>query len=166
MQLLSDIYFQRYPWGTICNLTDIRVRSNDAIRYVRLKRPNMVQTRRQIQCVKEFETYFLPQVKSFSIRFFPACNQNNFTQNISFQCVVYSTKPPNERDKKLGRFPVETCLKRFSSSSSMSIMSIFRQKYLNQIEHFQAKVPGVKVPESNGTFSGKSTWCMVSKRGR
>jgi len=66
----------------------LRVRSNDAIRYVRLKRPNMVQTRRQIQCVKEFETYFLPQ------------------------CVVYSTKPPNERDKKLGRFPVETCLKR------------------------------------------------------
>ena len=38
-----------------------RVQSNDAIRYVRLKRPNAVQTRRQIACVKEFETYFLPQ---------------------------------------------------------------------------------------------------------
>ena len=66
----------------------LRVRSNDAIRYVRLKRPNAVQTRRQIACVKEFETYFLPQ------------------------CVVYSLKPPGERDKKLGRFPLEVCLKR------------------------------------------------------
>ena len=28
---------------------------------MRLKRPNAVQTRRQIACVKEFETYFLPQ---------------------------------------------------------------------------------------------------------
>lgn len=66
----------------------LRVRSNDAIRYVRLKRPNAVQTRRQIACVKEFETYFLPQ------------------------CVVYSNKPPGDRDKKLGRFPLEVCLKR------------------------------------------------------
>ena len=66
----------------------LRVRSNDAIRYVRLKRPNAVQTRRQIACVKEFETYFLPH------------------------CVVYSNKPPGEKDKKLGRFPIEVCLKR------------------------------------------------------
>ena len=40
----------------------LRVRSNDALRYVRLKRPGAVQTRRQIECVKEFEAYFLPQV--------------------------------------------------------------------------------------------------------
>lgn len=40
----------------------LRVRSNDALRYVRLKRPGAVQTRRQIECVKEFESYFLPQV--------------------------------------------------------------------------------------------------------
>ncbi|XP_023322024.1 protein tyrosine phosphatase domain-containing protein 1 isoform X3 [Eurytemora carolleeae] len=66
----------------------LRVRSNDAIRYVRLKRPNAVQTRGQIATVKEFETFFLPQ------------------------CLVYSTKPPAERDRKVGRFTVETCLKR------------------------------------------------------
>lgn len=40
----------------------LRVRTNDALRYVRLKRPGAVQTRRQIDCVKEFEAYFLPQV--------------------------------------------------------------------------------------------------------
>ena len=39
----------------------LRVRSNDALRYVRLKRPNAVQTRKQIDCVKEFEAFFLPQ---------------------------------------------------------------------------------------------------------
>ena len=66
----------------------LRVSSNHAIRYVRLKRPNAVQTRRQISCVKEFETYFLPQ------------------------CIVYSLKPPGERDKKLGRFTLELSLKR------------------------------------------------------
>ena len=43
-----------------------RVRSADAIRYVRLKRPGAVQTRRQIECVKEFESYFLPQCLVFS----------------------------------------------------------------------------------------------------
>ena len=42
----------------------LRVRSNDALRYVRLKRPGAVQTRRQIECVKEFEAYFLPQVSN------------------------------------------------------------------------------------------------------
>ena len=67
---------------------NFRVQSNDAIRYVRLKRPNAVQTRRQISCVKEFESYFLPQ------------------------CIIYSLKPVGERDKKLGRFTLEVCLKR------------------------------------------------------
>ena len=66
----------------------LRVRSNHAIRYVRLKRPNAVQTRRQISCVKEFETYFLPQ------------------------CIVFSMKPVTERDKRLGRFTLELSLKR------------------------------------------------------
>ena len=43
----------------------LRVRSNDALRYVRLKRPNAVQTRKQIDCVKEFEAFFLPQCVIF-----------------------------------------------------------------------------------------------------
>ena len=47
-----------------------------------------MQTRRQISCVKEFESYFLPQ------------------------CIIYSLKPVGERDKKLGRFTLEVCLKR------------------------------------------------------
>lgn len=54
----------------------------------RLKRPNAVQTRGQIACVKEFETFILPQ------------------------CLVFSSKPPGDRDKKLGRFNLDTCLKR------------------------------------------------------
>ena len=66
----------------------LRVRSNDAIRYVRLKRPGAVQTRRQIDCVKEFESYFLPQ------------------------CLIFSSKPPGDPDKKSGRFSIEQCLKR------------------------------------------------------
>ena len=66
----------------------LRVRSNDAIRYVRLKRPGAVQTRRQIDCVKEFESYFLPQ------------------------CLIFSNKPTGDPDRKTGRFSVEQCLKR------------------------------------------------------
>ena len=104
MQLLSDIYFQRYPWGTICNLTDIRVRSNDAIRYVRLKRPNMVQTRRQIQCVKEFETYFLPQVKSFPIRFFPVCNQTISPKIFIFSASCTAQNPQMSEIKSSADF--------------------------------------------------------------
>ena len=38
----------------------LRVRANDAIRFVRLKRPNAVQTRGQILCVQEFEQFILP----------------------------------------------------------------------------------------------------------
>ena len=66
----------------------LRVRANDAIRYVRFKRPGAVQTRRQIQCVKEFEAYYLPQ------------------------CLIFSSKPPKDPDRKLGRFTVDVCLKR------------------------------------------------------
>ena len=67
---------------------NLRVRSNDAIRYVRLKRPGAVQTRRQIDCVKEFESYFLPQ------------------------CLIFSHKSAGDPDRKTGRFSVEQCLKR------------------------------------------------------
>ena len=67
---------------------NLRVRSNDAIRYVRLKRPGAVQTRRQIDCVKEFESYFLPN------------------------CLIFSHKGIGDPDRKVGRFSVEQCLKR------------------------------------------------------
>ena len=66
----------------------LRVRSSDAIRYVRLKRPGAVQTRRQIDCVKEFESYFLPQ------------------------CLIFSNKPLGDPDRKNGRFSIDQCLKR------------------------------------------------------
>ena len=66
----------------------LRVRSNDALRYLRHKRPGSVQTRKQIDCVKEFETFFLPQ------------------------CLVFSNKPPAESDRKLGRFTMEQHVKR------------------------------------------------------
>ncbi|XP_046745517.1 protein tyrosine phosphatase domain-containing protein 1-like [Diprion similis] len=46
----------------------LRVRANDAIRFVRLKRPNAVQTRGQILCVQEFEHYVLPQMMVFAPR--------------------------------------------------------------------------------------------------
>ena len=143
MQLLSDIYFQRYPWGTICNLTDIRVRSNDAIRYVRLKRPNMVQTRRQIQCVKEFETYFLPQVKSFPIRFFPVCNQTISPKIFIFSASCTAQNPQMSEIKSSADFrsrpawrgfphppppPCPSCP--FSGKSTWIKSNIFRQKYL------------------------------------
>lgn len=46
----------------------LRVRANDAIRYVRMKRPNAVQTSNQIQIVQEFEAFILPQLYVFSNR--------------------------------------------------------------------------------------------------
>ena len=46
----------------------LRVRANDAIRYVRLKRPNAVQTRGQILCVQEFAQFILPDVAVFCNR--------------------------------------------------------------------------------------------------
>ncbi|KDR18115.1 protein tyrosine phosphatase domain-containing protein 1-like [Zootermopsis nevadensis] len=48
----------------------LRVRANDAIRFVRLKRPNAVQTRGQILCVQEFEQFILPQSIVFCNREF------------------------------------------------------------------------------------------------
>ena len=65
-----------------------RVRANDALRYLRLKRPGAVQTRRQIDCVKEFETFFLPQ------------------------CLVFSTRSAGDIDRKNGRFTLDQYLKR------------------------------------------------------
>lgn len=38
----------------------MRFRANDAIKFVRLKRPNAVQTRGQIMCVQEFEQFIWP----------------------------------------------------------------------------------------------------------
>ncbi len=66
----------------------LRVRSNDALRYLRHKRPGSVQTRKQIECVKEFEAFFLPQ------------------------CLVFSLKPPHDPDRKLGRFTIDQFIKR------------------------------------------------------
>ncbi|KAJ9575419.1 hypothetical protein L9F63_025631, partial [Diploptera punctata] len=48
----------------------LRVRANDAIRFVRLKRPNAVQTRGQILCVQEFEQFILPQSLVFCNKVF------------------------------------------------------------------------------------------------
>ncbi|XP_015606539.1 protein tyrosine phosphatase domain-containing protein 1 isoform X2 [Cephus cinctus] len=45
----------------------LRVRANDAIRFVRLKRPCAVQTRGQILCVQEFEHHVLPQILVFPV---------------------------------------------------------------------------------------------------
>lgn len=46
----------------------LRVKANDAIRYVRMKRPSAVQTRGQILIVQEFEQFILPQLVVFSNR--------------------------------------------------------------------------------------------------
>ena len=102
----------------------LRVSSNHAIRYVRLKRPNAVQTRRQISCVKEFETYFLPQ------------------------CIVYSQKPPGERDKKLGRFTLELTLKR-----QKFLVHGFEARILKHIPKLLYVICErlVKLSDSNGT---------------
>ncbi|XP_066966573.1 protein tyrosine phosphatase domain-containing protein 1-like isoform X2 [Macrobrachium rosenbergii] len=48
----------------------LRVRASDAIRYVRMKRPNAVQTSGQIQVVQEFEQAILPQLYLFCNREF------------------------------------------------------------------------------------------------
>ncbi len=64
----------------------LRVRANDALRYLRLKRPGSVQTRRQIDCVKEFEAFFLPQ------------------------CVVFAGLMGS--GKKMGSFTIEQFLKK------------------------------------------------------
>nr|XP_018898087.1 PREDICTED: protein tyrosine phosphatase domain-containing protein 1-like isoform X1 [Bemisia tabaci] len=44
----------------------VRLKANDAIRFVRLKRPQSIQTRGQIQSVQEFEQYILPNSIIFS----------------------------------------------------------------------------------------------------
>lgn len=47
----------------------LRVSANDAIRFVRLKRPGSVQTRGQILCVRHFAQFILPQTVTFFIRY-------------------------------------------------------------------------------------------------
>ena len=60
----------------------LRVRANDAIRFVRLKRPNAVQTRGQILCVQEFEQFILPQSMVFCNKYVP------YTVAISYRTVA------------------------------------------------------------------------------
>lgn len=43
----------------------LRVRANDAIRFVRKKRPGAIQTRGQIKCIQDFEHYILPRMIIF-----------------------------------------------------------------------------------------------------
>jgi len=45
-----------------------RIEADDAIRYVRQKRPNAVQTRGQIMIVYEFEHFLKPFTNIFSLR--------------------------------------------------------------------------------------------------
>ncbi|XP_017893351.2 protein tyrosine phosphatase domain-containing protein 1-like isoform X1 [Ceratina calcarata] len=45
----------------------LRVRANDAIRFVRMKRPCAIQTRGQILCIQEFEHFVLPQMIVFPL---------------------------------------------------------------------------------------------------
>ena len=45
-----------------------RIEADEAIRYIRLKRPNAVQTRSQIMIVYEFEQYLKPFSNTFSLR--------------------------------------------------------------------------------------------------
>lgn len=45
----------------------LRVKANDAIRFVRMKRPCAIQTRGQILCIQEFEHFVLPQMIVFPL---------------------------------------------------------------------------------------------------
>lgn len=45
----------------------LRVRANDAIRFVRMKRPSAIQTRGQILCIQDFEHFVLPQMIVFPL---------------------------------------------------------------------------------------------------
>ncbi|XP_060536951.1 protein tyrosine phosphatase domain-containing protein 1-like [Cylas formicarius] len=46
----------------------LRVSANEAIRYVRLKRPGSVQTRGQILCVRHFAQFILPQTVTYYLK--------------------------------------------------------------------------------------------------
>ncbi|KAK4871643.1 hypothetical protein RN001_015767 [Aquatica leii] len=46
----------------------LRVTANDAIKYIRLKRPGSVQTRGQILCVRHFAQFILPQNITYYIK--------------------------------------------------------------------------------------------------
>ncbi|KAG6795913.1 protein tyrosine phosphatase domain-containing protein 1 [Apis mellifera caucasica] len=45
----------------------LRVRANDAIRFVRMKRPSAIQTRGQILCIQDFEHFVLSQMIVFPL---------------------------------------------------------------------------------------------------
>ncbi|CAL4066887.1 unnamed protein product, partial [Meganyctiphanes norvegica] len=66
----------------------VRVRASDAIRYVRMKRPNAVQTSGQISVVLEFERFVLPQSYVYCNKEFMKEKRNpqfTFTQSLTRQ---------------------------------------------------------------------------------
>ena len=71
----------------------LRVRANDAIRYVRFKRPNAVQTSAQISVVQEFESFILPQLYVF-------CNRYNLCSAVVHQLKFDLTQRICERQKE------------------------------------------------------------------
>ncbi|KAF2351427.1 Dual specificity phosphatase catalytic domain [Trinorchestia longiramus] len=69
----------------------LRVHASDAVRYVRHKRANSVQTRGQIDLVQEFELYILPELYVFCNRDFVKEKRNHeftFHSYMSRQRVV------------------------------------------------------------------------------
>ena len=95
----------------------LRVRSNDALRYVRLKRPNAVQTRKQIDCVKEFEAFFLPQCVIF--RYTVTFRSVSLTSRSSQGALHFSNRTSG--DKKSAPFTIEQHLKRHAFEGASSI---------------------------------------------
>lgn len=59
----------------------LRVRASDAIRFVRMKRPNAIQTRGQILCIQDFEHFVLPQMIVFP--------RNSYFSNLGY-CSLQS----------------------------------------------------------------------------
>lgn len=48
----------------------LRVSANDAIKYVRLKRPGSVQTSGQILCVRHFAQFVLPRTITYCLKYY------------------------------------------------------------------------------------------------
>ncbi|KYB29622.1 protein tyrosine phosphatase domain-containing protein 1 isoform X1 [Tribolium castaneum] len=59
----------------------LRVSANDAIRYVRLKRPGSVQTRGQILCVRHFAQFVLPRTITYCLK--ENINKNKYMSEFS-----------------------------------------------------------------------------------
>ncbi|XP_034939681.1 protein tyrosine phosphatase domain-containing protein 1-like [Chelonus insularis] len=69
----------------------LRVRANDAIRFVRKKRPGAIQTRGQIKCIQDFEFYILPQMIVFPSK----CSRGSSTTIKSHSLQSYLKKQWN-----------------------------------------------------------------------